>query len=227
MTYPPVWGPLYHDVLMFFATHFPIEASEAEQKEAADFIRLFFKFVPCPSCSIHAQVYYLNHPPNTKGSAELIQWVVDMHNNINRQTGKKCDWKVVEALQAFKYRYFNNQLLLSQCDRQKQEDGRCTGGHNTIYPKAAAVSYASPAAAKHCTKDDGDDEEKEEEEEQKKEKNRDIRTEPTKTKIVVCPDNSGGLATVLWINIVTSILFLCLMLVGLFLVLRLLERSKK
>ena len=132
MTYPPVWGPLYHDTLMFFATHFPEYPSVEEQKEATEYLKLFFKFVPCPSCSVHSRMYFHNNPPDTSSGASLVSWVVAMHNDINKQTGKKHNWTVVEALQAFKYRYFNNQLLLSHCDRQNCEVNRT---QNEVYNK--------------------------------------------------------------------------------------------
>ena len=151
MTYPPVWGPLYHDTLMFFATHFPSEPTALEREEAEEFLRLFFKFVPCPSCAIHGQMYYHNNPPDTSSGVGLVGWVVEMHNDINKRTGKKHDWTVVEALQVFKYRYFNNQLLLSQCDRQKCEDQRSGGGASlpaATLPRAAPrlVEAAAPSS---------------------------------------------------------------------------------
>lgn len=161
MTYPPVWGPLYHDTLMFFATHFPTSPSKDEQQEAVEYLKLFFKFVPCPSCSVHSRVYFNNNPPDTSSGAALVSWVVDMHNDINRQTGKKHDWTVVEALQAFKYRYFNNQLLLSHCDRQLGESCRRTSKQS--------LPYGPDSGNGGCAKTVPDEEEEDEEKTQQAE----------------------------------------------------------
>ena len=124
MTYPPVWGPLYHDVLMFFAVHYPAEPTEREREEATRFIELFFKFLPCPQCILHSRIFFNNYPPEVGSNTDLVRWVVKMHNHVNDLTSKKSDWTPEEALRAFRYRYFDNQIRLSRSDEQRKEDHR-------------------------------------------------------------------------------------------------------
>ena len=124
MTYPPIWGPDVHAMLLIIALQFPTNPSDVQKLNMVQFLGLMFDFLPCPGCSGHAVSYLKNHPPDTRNKDTLTQWMVSFHNSINTRLNKRDDWTVEEAKAALVRRYFTDARHLSNAQNMRQEDHR-------------------------------------------------------------------------------------------------------
>lgn len=122
--YPPTWGPLFHDILLFLAIGFPEEPTEAQQKSMRSLLVNLFANLPCASCMVQASVYAQMQPPAVESSSALRAWVVKLHNHINAKLGKKADWAVVDAEASFHERHFSHVAYFGRVEQKRLEDHR-------------------------------------------------------------------------------------------------------
>lgn len=120
--YPPLWGTFFHDTLLFIAFAYPKHPSEDEITTMTSLIKLMFAHLPCPSCTHHAGKMVNEFPVKANTRDELLQWLVDRHNDINERTGKRADWTVEEAQQSFLKRNFADSREMSRAQRIRRED---------------------------------------------------------------------------------------------------------
>ena len=63
----------------------------APTKRRSDSLGSFFEnlgsMIPCPDCQKHYDDFYLTRGPPT--NSNLSEWIVDLHNNVNKRIGKK------------------------------------------------------------------------------------------------------------------------------------------
>ena len=88
---PKVWGPHAWVFLHSITFVYPEKPSYHEQKKMYDFFNSLKYVLPCYSCRVH---YRKNLKDNSLAKAvtsrdELIAWLIKVHNNVNRSTGKK------------------------------------------------------------------------------------------------------------------------------------------
>jgi hypothetical protein len=119
---PLAWGTLFHDMLMFVAINYSNNPSITEQMSMTSLITEFVANLPCLACMVHSSIYIQTHPPDIHSGTSLTAWVVGMHNDINEKLGKKSDWTVSEAIEAFNVRHFSNVSVLSRSEQKRLED---------------------------------------------------------------------------------------------------------
>ena len=125
MPQPLVWGPLFHDTLLFIALSYPESPDTQTQDDMVQFLKQFFEHLPCPQCRLHAKIY-----TNTKdylctavaSSRSLVEFLVQFHNSINARLGKKSDWTVEHALNAFYKRNYSQISRVQLSDLKRIED---------------------------------------------------------------------------------------------------------
>lgn len=80
MLNPKLWGPyawyLFHTV------------TYAYQTLLADYYYYFFhllpRIFPCENCGQHYQAHIEKHPPPTQNQEALVNWLIDVHNRVNK-----------------------------------------------------------------------------------------------------------------------------------------------
>ena len=125
MPQPLVWGPLFHDTLFFIALSYPESPDSQTQDDMAQFLKQFFEHLPCPQCRLHAKIYtntqeYLCNVVTS--SRSLVEFLVKFHNSINARLGKKSDWTVEHALNAFYKRNYSQMNRIQLSDMKRLED---------------------------------------------------------------------------------------------------------
>ena len=63
--------------------------------------------LPCSICAEHCQENLRTNPPRVENQEELSRWLVDFHNEVNRQTNKannttKRDYSYNEVREKYK-----------------------------------------------------------------------------------------------------------------------------
>ena len=108
-----IWGKAGWKFMHYVSLGYPEHPTASQARDYRSFSDAVGKVLPCPTCSIHYQEGLDKHPLDGSALASqdsLIKWVVDMHNEANKITGKKT-WTVNEAMTelAKEYREHNVQ----------------------------------------------------------------------------------------------------------------------
>ena len=85
-----IWGPSLWKILHIAAMR---SGSRSTIPYWRSILEAMLSGLPCPDCSGHYNAWYRSHPlrlglmPNMFQGA-IIRWVLDVHNDVNRRTGK-------------------------------------------------------------------------------------------------------------------------------------------
>ena len=121
---PSVWGSTIHDALFFLALSYPMTPSKERKESMVLLITHLFNNLPCPDCTQHAEKMLIETPIRCDSRPELLSWVVHIHNQINARTGKRFNWTVDEAKEAFTERQFGDITVkdVNKNQRLRRED---------------------------------------------------------------------------------------------------------
>mmetsp|Transcript_3634 Transcript_3634/g.5420 ORF Transcript_3634/g.5420 Transcript_3634/m.5420 type:complete len:214 (+) Transcript_3634:761-1402(+) len=122
MPNPAVWGPVFHDCLMFIALSYPERPSAVFRSETEAFVVCFFNRLPCRTCRLHAKLYSNQHPPELASSRAFVEYLIEMHNDINAKQNKKSDWTQEEVLAAFYRRHYSDLGRVHTSETKRLED---------------------------------------------------------------------------------------------------------
>jgi uncharacterized protein (DUF2225 family) len=86
---PEIWGRQGWHYIHIVALNYPEQPTEQDKKDYYNFFKYFQKTIPCPFCAIHFGENMKKIPIRLKDRDSLFKWTVDMHNEVNKATGKK------------------------------------------------------------------------------------------------------------------------------------------
>ena len=77
---------------------YPVAPDPLRRKQMIQFLRCVGLVLPCRTCRDHYNEYIEEHLGDeaVQSRASLVEWVVELHNSVNRRTGKK-EWTVDEV----------------------------------------------------------------------------------------------------------------------------------
>jgi hypothetical protein len=118
---PDKWGVHGWKFIHHIALGYPNNPTENDKNNYKSFFTLMGTVLPCSICSEHYNENLLIHPLNDEvlsSKTNLINWTIDMHNEVNKKHGKKI-YDYDEALELIINNYnnlntFNNELSVSQ-----------------------------------------------------------------------------------------------------------------
>ncbi len=87
---PKVWGPYLWYILHIISFNYPTHPSYADKRMYHDFYINFKDLIPCAACRKHYQQHLHGNPitPALDSRADLVNWVIKMHNIVNISLGK-------------------------------------------------------------------------------------------------------------------------------------------
>lgn len=91
MTSPKVWGRHFWTTLHVSALGYPDTATLNDMDAYKDFYTIFGNILPCKKCSSNYKRHLQELPLGREELAnrdKLFAWTVDLHNIVNRDTGK-------------------------------------------------------------------------------------------------------------------------------------------
>lgn len=84
-----VWGPKLWEVMHTFSFSYPSSPSNIEKTAAHNFYTSLGVLIPCKNCSQHCLQYVKHYPPKINSRDELVMWVFDFHNEVNKRLNKR------------------------------------------------------------------------------------------------------------------------------------------
>jgi hypothetical protein len=86
-----IWGPHLWFSLHTMSFNYPLKPSDEEKKNYLNFFINLQEVIPCSVCKKNYKRHLIEHPVkdylDTRKS--LVYWVIDMHNMVNAEIGKK------------------------------------------------------------------------------------------------------------------------------------------
>ena len=100
MQFPPsVWGPFFWHTIHIVAVGYPKNPTYTDKKCAKEFYESLAYLIPCGICREHYKEHLTTKPLTTflDSRTDLIKWTVEIHNIVNKKTGKP-EWSLEEVL---------------------------------------------------------------------------------------------------------------------------------
>jgi len=107
---PDQWGVHGWKFIHHIALGYPNTPSDNDKNNYKNFFNLLGNVLPCGLCSNHYNEHLLIYPLTDEvlsNKMNLINWTIDMHNEVNKQNGKKI-YSYDEALVLIKNNYEDN-----------------------------------------------------------------------------------------------------------------------
>lgn len=114
---PKIWGPSGWLFLHTVTFNYPTNPSEEDKKNYKEFFDSLKNVIPCPICSEHYKENIKNNPIKLNSKDELIEWLFDIHNSVNKFKGEKV--YTHEELYDIYYDMFKSKKLKGQ-DKLKE-----------------------------------------------------------------------------------------------------------
>ena len=99
---PDIWGPHGWKFMHYVSLGFPNNPSEEDKRNYKNFYTSLQHILPCAKCAQNYSHNLKKYPiDNHLGSRDtLIRWVIDIHNQVNNELGKK-EYNYIEALDLY------------------------------------------------------------------------------------------------------------------------------
>ena len=86
---PKLWGSEGWHFIHFVALNYPEKPSEEDKNNYYKFLKSLEFTIPCEGCAYNFSEKLKKSPPNLNSRKEFFEWTVDVHNQVNKQNGKK------------------------------------------------------------------------------------------------------------------------------------------
>jgi hypothetical protein len=101
---PEIWGPYAWNFLHIITITYPINPSEDDKHNYKTFFESLKNVLPCERCRKNFNTHLKKFPLSRdvlSSRKYLVKWLIDIHNVVNHQTGKKM-LSYTEALHELK-----------------------------------------------------------------------------------------------------------------------------
>ena len=105
-----IWGPHLWFSLHTISFNYPISPSNNDMKDYKNFFINLENVIPCSVCKKNYIRHLKEHPINDylDSRKKLVYWVIDMHNMVNAEIGKK----ILSYEYVIKKHHYMNVLIL-------------------------------------------------------------------------------------------------------------------
>lgn len=86
---PKLWGSEGWHFIHFVALNYPNNPTEEDKTNYLNFLKSLEFTLPCEGCAYNFAQKLKKSPPNLNSRNELFEWTVDVHNQVNKENGKK------------------------------------------------------------------------------------------------------------------------------------------
>ena len=100
---PNLWGKHFWATAHYITISYPTNPTKIEKQNVKFFFELLKELLPCGNCRSHYKNNLKIYPLTDEilsSKYKLIEWLVNLHNEVNKRTGKKII-SVDEAMQIY------------------------------------------------------------------------------------------------------------------------------
>jgi hypothetical protein len=83
------WGPKTWDIMHTFSYNYPNSPNLQTKQNAFNFYTSIGHLLPCSYCQEHCINYVTQNPPSINSRNELINWVLQFHNEVSKRLAKE------------------------------------------------------------------------------------------------------------------------------------------
>ena len=85
------WGPSAWSFIHYTALAYPVQPTETDKENYKTFYYSLQNTLPCPKCAENYQRHLKDIPIDEAlvGPEELFKWTIDIHNEVNKELGKR------------------------------------------------------------------------------------------------------------------------------------------
>ena len=114
-----IWGPHMWFVLHTITFNYPINPKEDIIKYHSDFLYSLQYVLPCGVCRKHYKRHIKENPPEKalENRDNFIKWMIDLHNEVNGETGKKNTYTYQEIISRYEKVY--NMKIINNISTQE------------------------------------------------------------------------------------------------------------
>jgi hypothetical protein len=104
------WGPAFWHVMHSVSFSYPKLPSETDKNKYAQFYEYLIDVLPCTKCRKHFAEILQIMPIQLNSRRDLSEWVVDVHNQVNKST-KKPELDYLTIVQKYLPPSYRNSVL--------------------------------------------------------------------------------------------------------------------
>ena len=78
-----IWGPSAWNFLHSITFNYPISPTYVDKQNHQNFFENLQYILPCPQCQNHYAKNIQKHPIQLNSRKELVDWLIDIHNEVN------------------------------------------------------------------------------------------------------------------------------------------------
>jgi len=133
---PEIWGPPFWFVLHSISINYPDKPNYLDKQQHLLFFQSLKQVLPCHKCRLHYTKYLNENPisPYLDNKKNLMIWVLNCHNNVNKINGKKL-FTLEEMKQLYHNIYTNHDKFKCQFineEKQLQKDKKTKINYHLI-----------------------------------------------------------------------------------------------
>ena len=107
---PDVWGPHAWIFLHSVSLQYPSQPSQIEKTKHREWLTNLKYVIPCQKCRNHYSDYISRNPPNLNSKKEFVDWVWNLHNDVNSRSNKKL--VSMDSFLSFYQKLFKRQIKI-------------------------------------------------------------------------------------------------------------------
>ena len=111
-----IWGPHLWFVLHTITFNYPLKPTKEDISNYNDFLVSIKHVLPCSVCRKHYKRHLKENSPKKalKSRDNFIKWMIDLHNEVNGETGKKNTYTYSEIISRYEKVY--NMKIINSID---------------------------------------------------------------------------------------------------------------
>jgi hypothetical protein len=130
-----VWGPKLWFSLHSITFTYPYNPSSEDKKTVSDFFVSLKDVLPCTACQTNYKKNLADFPIKLDSRKELVYWLINLHNNVNKETGKK-KWSYKDVIRKYE-REYGCKIYLTEEEEKLDNDS----GNNCLTGKLYNYRY--------------------------------------------------------------------------------------
>ena len=105
---PPLWKEMHQKTIAY-----PRDPTDRDRQEIATYFRNIIHRLPCDKCKQHYQNQLNQMPIPVNNRDDLINWLIDIHNEVNKMNGKRVlSYREARSLYETNYRLYFILILI-------------------------------------------------------------------------------------------------------------------